>query len=156
MVRSGMGNISPLSAHIGFWMRMVSNAVSFAFAKKLEASGVTVAEWVVLREMYAGDETMNPGDVARITGLTRGAISKLVSRLLAKNLVTRREAKDDRRYQDIRLTAVGVEILPRLAAIADENDTQFFSCLDEEEKARLLEILKKLALYHEMKAAPVE
>jgi MarR family transcriptional regulator, transcriptional regulator for hemolysin len=42
---------------------------------------VTVAEWVVLREVYGGDETASPSAIANLTGLTRGAISKLVSRL---------------------------------------------------------------------------
>lgn len=95
---------SELTRHIGFWMRLVSNNVSHAFARKLEASGVTVAEWVVLREMYTRDETTSPSAVAELTGLTRGAVSKLISRILAKGLVTRKESAGDRRYQDIKLT----------------------------------------------------
>ncbi len=43
--------VSHLKSHIGFWMRFVSNQVSHAFARKLEESGVTVPEWVVMREM---------------------------------------------------------------------------------------------------------
>jgi hypothetical protein len=38
-------------------MRLVSNNVSQSFARKLESMNVTVAEWVVMREMYAGDDT---------------------------------------------------------------------------------------------------
>ena len=44
--------LSDLKQHAGFWLRFVSNHVSHAFARKLLSSGVTVAEWVVLREMY--------------------------------------------------------------------------------------------------------
>jgi hypothetical protein len=55
---------SQLTSHIGFWMRLVSNNVSHAFARKLEASGVTVAEWVILREMFGGDDTTSPSIVA--------------------------------------------------------------------------------------------
>ncbi len=88
--RSGKIAASRLTMHIGFWMRLVSNHVSYAFARKLESSGVTVAEWVILREMYGGDDTTSPSVVAELTGLTRGAVSKLISRLLEKSLVTRR------------------------------------------------------------------
>lgn len=43
---------SALEAHLGYWLRMVSNAVSHSFARKLEREGVTVAEWVFLRALY--------------------------------------------------------------------------------------------------------
>ncbi|MBT9332644.1 MarR family winged helix-turn-helix transcriptional regulator [Paracidobacterium acidisoli] len=149
-------NASQLTAHIGFWMRLVSNHVSHAFARKLEASGVTVAEWVVLREMYGGDETTSPSAVAELTGLTRGAVSKLISRLLAKGLVTRSESASDRRYQDIELTRAGVALVPQLARLADENDEAFFGVLSGSERRTLTTLLKKTAALHQLKQMPVE
>ena len=35
--------LSPLKAHLGYWLRYVSNHVSHAFALQLGARGVTVA-----------------------------------------------------------------------------------------------------------------
>ena len=43
---------SALEVHLGYWMRRISNHVSSAFAKALQARQVSVAEWVVLRELY--------------------------------------------------------------------------------------------------------
>ena len=77
---------SKLKKHTGYWMRLVSNTVSYSFARKLETSGVTVAEWVVMREMYGGDDITSPGAVSALTGLTRGAVSKLIERLLDKGI----------------------------------------------------------------------
>lgn len=147
---------SQLTRHLGFWMRRVSNGVSHAFARKLEASGVTVAEWVVLREMYGGDDTTSPSAVADLTGLTRGAVSKLVSRLLQKGLVTRRESSRDRRYQDIELTAAAVALVPKLARLADENDEQFFGVLSKSERAALAAILQKAVAIHGLRKMPVD
>src|SRR6202044_2020014 len=90
--------VSDLKKHIGFWLRFVSNHVSHAFARKLLASGVTVAEWVVIREMFDDEET-SPGVLAARIGMTRGGVSKLVDRLVTKKFVTRRERNDDRRFQ---------------------------------------------------------
>jgi len=146
---------SELKSHIGYWMRVVSNHVSHAFAKKLESSGVTVAEWVVLREMYGGDETTSPGKVAELTGLTRGAVSKLVERLLQKALVTRSEASGDRRFQDIRLTARALALVPKLAALADQNDADFFTVLSSAERKQLTELLEKLATHHHLSQTPI-
>jgi MarR family transcriptional regulator, transcriptional regulator for hemolysin len=143
--------VSDLKAHIGFWMRVVSNHVSHAFARKLEASGVTVAEWVVLREMYGSREGItSPSAVADLTGLTRGAVSKLISRLLEKRLVTRRESTRDRRYQDIALTKAAIALVPKLAKLADENDSEFFSVLSTTERATLKEILEQIVALHKL------
>lgn len=147
---------SGLTAHIGFWMRLVSNHVSHAFARKLEASGVTVAEWVVLREMYSGGDTTSPSSVAVLAGLTRGAVSKVISRLLAKGLVTRKESASDRRYQDIELTPVSIAMVPRLAKLADENDEEFFAVLSKSERKSLTATLRKIAAHHQLTKAPVE
>lgn len=146
---------SRLTSHIGFWMRLVSNHVSHAFARKLEASGVTVAEWVVLREMYGGDETTSPSAVAELTGLTRGAVSKLISRLLAKGLVTRGESTSDRRYQDIELTRRSVALVPQLAKLADENDEEFFGVLSSSDRKILTTLLKKTAALHQLARMPI-
>jgi DNA-binding MarR family transcriptional regulator len=147
---------SDLKSHIGYHLRVVSNAVSHTFSRKLAASGVTVAEWVILREMYSGDETTSPSTVAELTGLTRGAVSKLIDRLLAKALVVRSESTIDRRYQDIKLTPSGIKLVPKLASIADENDECFFSSLTEVEKKSLVKLLIKLTELHRLNTNPIE
>jgi DNA-binding MarR family transcriptional regulator len=147
--------ISPLTAHAGFWLRFVSNHVSQSFAAKLVSSGVTVAEWVILREMYDAG-IIAPSALARSTGLTRGAVSKLVDRLCAKRLVARAEAAGDRRYQDIQLTPSGRQLVPKLAAIADANDKQFFAALPATELDRLLKTLKKLVTANRLNTIPIE
>ncbi|MBX2986589.1 MAG: MarR family transcriptional regulator [Bdellovibrionaceae bacterium] len=156
MAKARRPRASDLTSHIGFWMRRVSNQVSHSFARKLESSGVTVAEWVVLREMHRTQETTSPGAIAEITGLSRGAISKLMSRLIDKNLVHRQEGRADRRYQEIRLTEKARNLVPKLARLADENDDLFFSPLSQAERQQLKETLMKLVEIHQLKTMPIE
>ncbi len=151
--KGGAEPVSELKRHIGFWMRFVSNHVSHSFARKVEGRGVTVAEWVVLREMYQGGR-IPPSVVALRTGLTRGAISKLVDRLVGKKLVLREDRTDDRRYQNVELTSAGARLVPALGALADENDEEFFKVLTADERATLLAILKKLVQSHGLHAMP--
>jgi DNA-binding MarR family transcriptional regulator len=147
--------VSELRSHTGFWLRLVSNHVSQAFARKLLDSGATAAEWVVLREMYdRGD--LSPSVLAGLTGMTRGAASKLIDRLVGKRLVSRQERNDDRRYQDIELTAQGGLLVPVLAAIADQNDEEFFAPLTAAERELLVATLKKLAQAHGLRSIPTE
>lgn len=130
--------------------------MSQSFAKKLAASEVTVAEWVILREMYSSDEKTSPSAVAEMTGLTRGAVSKLIERLLQKDLVTRTEVLEDRRYQEIKLTATAIKLVPKLASIADENDASFFSVLNVAEEKMLMSTLQKLTVAHQLTTNPIK
>ncbi len=147
---------SELKSHIGYRLRVVSNAVSHSFAKKLADCEVTVAEWVILREMYSDDSKTNPSKVAELTGLTRGAVSKLIDRLLIKKLIIRSESTEDRRYQEIALSAKAIELVPKLAGIADGNDELFFSVLTESERKTLMDTLVKLAEIHKLQNNPIE
>lgn len=146
---------SELKSHIGYRLRAVSNAVSHSFAKKLVSCEVTVAEWVILREMYDKSETISSSIIADLTGLTRGAVSKLIDRLVHKNLVIRTESTTDRRYHEIKLSTKAKELIPILAAIADENDKTFFSSLSDNEQKILMNILIKLSEIHQLNTTPI-
>ena len=148
--------VSNLKKHIGYHLRIVSNAVSYSFAKKLSDSEVTVAEWVILREMYSEDQKISPSAIAEMTGLTRGAVSKIIDRLLHKELVTREESSGDRRFQELKLTASAIKLVPKLGHIADENDDSFFSILTQSEKKNLVSILTKIAEHHRLNTNPIE
>lgn len=142
-----------LQCHTGFWLRFVSNHVSHSFARKLANTGVTVAEWVILRELFDAGETA-PSRLATSSGLTRGAVSKLIDRLLKKGLVSRAEATNDRRFQDVNLTAAGRALVPKLATLADRNDEEFFSHLSAKERESLVATLKKLVAANKLKKIP--
>jgi DNA-binding MarR family transcriptional regulator len=146
---------SDLTAHIGYWLRMVSNAVSQDFARKVAGEGVTVAEWTFLRALY-DTEAMAPSALADRMGMTRGAISKLADRLVEKGLIDRVDNLDDRRAHTLSLIAAGRAKVPVLAALADSNDAEYFSVLSAEERSTLDRLLKALAEKRGLKTVPVD
>jgi DNA-binding MarR family transcriptional regulator len=150
-----MTPVSELTDHTGFWMRMVSNAVSQAFARKVETEGVTVAEWAFMRALYNMEPTP-PSVLANRMGMTKGAISKLADRLLAKSLIKRTESVSDKRVHSLCLTRKGKAKVPVLASLADENDVEFFGVLTKEEHEKLDRILKALAERRGLKTTPVD
>lgn len=145
---------SALTDHLGYWLRLVSNAVSASFARRLQAEGVTVAEWVLLRLVMAGEG--QPSALARQMGMTKGAISKLADRLEARGLLARQADPQDGRAQLLRLTDAGAALVPRLAAMADTNDAAFFGVLAEEERATLKALIHKMADRHGLTETPVD
>ncbi len=152
-----MGRKKPsiLEDHAGYWLRFVSNHVSHAFARKIEAHGVTVAEWVLVREMWDAG-VVCPSQLAESVGLTRAAVSKLLERLCRKKLVVRSVSDEDRRYQTVELTAAGKRLVPALARLADENDREFFGHLRPNEKTKLFNLLQDMVRRHGWKDVPVD
>ena len=147
--------VSPLDAHAGYWLRFVSNHVSHAFGRKVAARGVTVAEWVVLRELFDMGGAA-PSRLAERLGMTRGAITKLADRLIAKSLLRRRHDREDGRAQTLTLTDEGRALVPALSALADRNDAEFFGHLTAAERQWLERMMKEIVRRHALRAVPVD
>ena len=147
--------VSDLTDHTGYWLRLVSNHVSNAFARRLDAEEVTVAEWVVLRILFDVDQ-LAPSKLAARMSMTRGAISKLADRLMAKRLIERTESSEDGRAHTLKLTKHGKAVVPRLAKLADANDAAFFEVLTESERATLMRTLEKIVNHHNLNDIPIE
>jgi DNA-binding MarR family transcriptional regulator len=146
--------LSPLESHLGYWLRYVSNHVSRAFSLKLAARGVTIAEWVMLRELYGAENA--PSALADRLGMTRGGISKLADRLIAKELIIRRANARDRRFQSLALTRKGRATAPKLAALADENDEEFFAHLDPAARQTIAAAMKDIVRRRGLRTVPID
>jgi DNA-binding MarR family transcriptional regulator len=155
MPRTPRQPVPDLTAHLGYWLRYVSNHVSQAFALKLEAREVTVAEWALMRKLYDTD-CLAPSRLAEQLGLTRGAITKLADRLIAKGLATRTPDLSDARAQTLALTARGRSLVPKLAALAEQNEAEFFDHLSTEERSTIDRVLRDIVRIRGLKSIPVE
>ena len=147
--------VTPLEGHLGYWLNYVGSHVGLGFRRKLAGRGVTVAEWVVLR-LLLGRGGEPPSQLAERMGMTRGAVSRLVERLVAKGLVSRAAGGGDRRFQALALTPAGEALVPELAALADRNDAEFFASLSAEERATVERVLRGLVARLGLKALPVD
>ncbi len=147
-------SVAALEDHLGYWLRLVSNHVSAAFAGRLAAKGVTVVEWVMLRELY--DRAQPPSVLAESLGMTRGAVTKLADRLAARRLLRREASAADGRAQSLVLTGQGRSLVPQLAALADRNDAEFFATLDARDRAALKKSLRQLVRDRDLRGIPTQ
>jgi MarR family transcriptional regulator, lower aerobic nicotinate degradation pathway regulator len=142
-----------LTSHLGYWLRLVSNHVSHSFARKLQTVDITVAEWALMRVLFGIDE--NPSQLAERMGMTKGAITKLADRLIAKSLMTRTASREDRRSHTLRLTKKGESLVPQLADLADQNEAECFSHLSGTDRALLERALKASVKRFGLNAIPI-
>ena len=153
-MKQAIEQVSPLEAHLGFWMRFVSNRVSEEFRAGVEEWGVSVTEWVALRTLYDAADT-NHRSLTEALGMTKGAVSKVIARLEQKGLVARRGSEADARVLNVKLTRAGRKLVPRLAELADRNDARFFGHLPEAKQAELRELLEEMVRLHHLRKVPV-
>jgi DNA-binding MarR family transcriptional regulator len=152
---AGRQPLSDLETHLGYWMRIVSNAVSHGFARKVESEGVTVAEWVFLRVLYDA-KAIAPSSLAERMGMTKGAISKLADRLVEKGLVERKINTEDKRGQTLSPTPTAKALVPRLAKLADLNDAEYFSSLTAGERRALERLLRRIVAERHLTNVPTD
>ncbi len=83
-----------------------------------------------------------PGEIARRTMVTTGAVSKRIDRLEADALVERRDAADDGRRRVVALTSVGRERIDAAFAAHVDNEHRLLATLDADRRAALEELLR--------------
>jgi DNA-binding MarR family transcriptional regulator len=147
--------VGGMDANLGYWLRFVSNHVAHAFRLKIEARGVTMSEWAVLRELHRLGTT-SPGVLAGALGLSKGAVSKLVDRLVAKALVDRSVTEEDRRQQALVLTRTGRTLVPVLGRLAARNDAECFGHLPAGLPWHLMELMREIVRHHGWQEVPLQ
>ncbi len=142
--------------HLGYWLTFVSSKVVTSLARRLETHEVSVSEWVVLRKLFDQPAAISISTLAEQIGMTKAPVSRLVERLVQKELVYRQDSREDGRAQQIWLSSAGQKLVPKLAAIADENDEAFFAHLPISGRVTLIALMKDIARQYRLTQVPVD
>jgi DNA-binding MarR family transcriptional regulator len=84
-----------------------------------------------------------PGDLARWTMVSSGAVTKRVDRCVEQGWVTRRVSESDHRGRVVALTDAGRDLIDRAFDAHLANEHRLVGMLDEMERARLAHLLEK-------------
>lgn len=84
-----------------------------------------------------------PGELARSTMVSSGAVTKRVDRCVEQGWVTRRVSEGDQRGRVIGLTPAGRDVIDRAFTAHMANEHRLVGLLDEMERARLAHLLEK-------------
>lgn len=118
-------------------LRSAAARMAVAEARALRAHGVTAAEAQLIEALHAAG-AVAPSMLAARMGLTRGAVTRLVDRLRAKQLLVRaRSGGGDRRMQTIALTGTGARLAPELARARAEVAGRLLAGVPAEERGGL-------------------
>ena len=112
---------------------------------------MTATEGAVLRKLYDKTQTTH-AELIDLFGVTKGALSKIVTRLEEKGWARRDSSVEGRTNEQIlSLTDAGRRLVPKLAALADENEEHFFGHLSGKERDALKRTLQGLIAQHNLR-----
>ena len=142
--------------HLGYWLAFVSSKVVTSLARRLEALDVSVSEWVALRKLFDQGAAISISALAEQMGMTKAPVSRLVERLVQKELVNRQDSRNDGRTQQIWLSSAGQKLVPKLAAIADENDEAFFGHLTMNVRPMMIALMQDIVKRYRLTKVPAK
>ncbi|MGC8508841.1 MAG: MarR family winged helix-turn-helix transcriptional regulator [Thiomonas sp.] len=121
-------------------------------AAHVQSMGLTPAQFDVLATL-GNTEGMNPGQLGKKTLITKGTLTGVVDRLLAKGLVQRLPDPSDGRGQIVRLTPEGQTLFERVFPAHGAHLARAFARLDAAQSAAAEQALHTLRVALEQAAA---
>ena len=129
---------------IAFLLAQLGAHAAAAFAERIRPLELTPPQAGVLRRLgqFPGQSQR---ELADALGMHAPRLVALIAELEDRGLVARDRDPDDRRNYAISLTDEGRRALAELAGIAREHELAIAAALDDDERAQLLALLRRLA-----------
>lgn len=107
--------------------------------------GVSLWEWRTVALLGGASEPQSLNELARAAGMDKGQMSRVVSGLTAKKMISREADANDARGIRLSLTPSGRKLYRKLIGAAAERNSAFLGCLNAQERACLEKAMTKLA-----------
>jgi DNA-binding MarR family transcriptional regulator len=125
-------------------LRRISHAADLHSKRLAKATGLSVAQFVVLQTVRDGG-LLTAGQIARAVSLSQGTITLILDRLEERGLVARQRSTRDRRVIHLQLTEAGAAALRQTPPLLRERFIARFRALPAAEQQRLVAALDQVA-----------
>ena len=123
-------------------LRRTALRVTQIYDQMLEPAGLTLAQFSLIAHLYAG-EGLSVGDLAEALDTDPTTLTRNLKPLIERQLVSVRQAEDDRRRRAIVLTPAGRGLLPVAYPLWRKAQARMVGLLGESETARLNKALDR-------------
>lgn len=125
-------------------LNRASSTVTYDFESTIHrpAGGTWPSFRLLLALWTAGP--LNPHEAARLTGMSRAAVSNLTGSLVEKGFIHRKASRKDGRSVNLQLTDVGTDRILFLFTAQNARESQWANALTDDEQHTLVELLEKL------------
>lgn len=123
--------------------RTANSLTRSAAVRYREQFGISMAEWRTIA-ILGGDAPVSHNQLAREANLDKGQISRIVTALVERGLVSRKPSPDHGRIEFLSLTRQGQLQYQKLMQVAKERDEAFLASLSKDEIRALERTMDKL------------
>jgi DNA-binding MarR family transcriptional regulator len=133
-----------LDRFIPYRLSVLTNTVSMLIARAYEQEfGLSIPEWRVIA-VLARYPDLSAVEVAERTAMDKVAVSRAVSRLLARRRITRGYDEGDQRRSILRLSASGQSVYRKVAPLALRYEEELLDALSAGERRVLDQLIGRL------------
>lgn len=128
---------------IGFLMRSTMQGLGKLIDQRMQPFDLTDAQWKPLLHLYTG-QCSTAVELARLTEIDTGAMTRLLDRLETKGLIQRQRSQDDRRVIHLLLTEAGEQLASQLPDLVAQTLNQVLHGFSDAEVVQFKGMLQRL------------
>ncbi|WP_390405513.1 MarR family winged helix-turn-helix transcriptional regulator [Lacticaseibacillus jixiensis] len=133
---------------IGYLLINHAKRLKAAQTHALETSNITVSQWALLAAL-ARTTSATAAELAAALDMDKPTMSGIVSRLVAKKMISKSPKPSDRRASLLKLTELGRKTYTQCAQIAQQTAATYLAALTPTQQAQLQDLLTQLEEGHE-------
>jgi len=132
-----------LGTYIPFLLVRAGESVQHGFAAPLAEAGISLYMWRVLAVLdEAGPQSLN--GLAEKTAIEPSTLSRLVTRMQRKRLISRTRSTEDGRMVHVRLAKAGRTLMDTLGPVGARYEDTLLETLTDEQRTLLSDSLRRL------------
>jgi DNA-binding MarR family transcriptional regulator len=130
---------------VGFNLRMAQEHAFEAFSRRSQEIGESPGRFATLT-LIARNPGISQTELSHANGRDKSSLTPVVEDLVRRGLVERRRMREDRRTYRLNLTPAGRKTLTMLTRCARRHERALDGIIGRRNRARFLQILKKIAV----------
>ena len=130
---------------IGPWLGSTGKIADYFIQESFIKNNLdlTKEQMIVLKKLHDQDG-LNQNELAFLTLRNKSSLTRLLTKMEAKNYIFRKQSKDDKRIKNVYLTNFGKEVYTRTKPVIQSIITTMEQNISLEEKQQIIKIFKKI------------
>ena len=120
-----------LENFLPYQLSILASRISRDFSKEyISRFGLSNAEWRIIAHLSQETETISIREIYQKVDLEKSKVSRAVSKLAERQLLSKKVNLSDKRLVDLKLTKVGREIIDEMTEIAMDFEARFLQKIE--------------------------
>lgn len=120
-----------LENFLPYQLSILASRISRDFSKEyISRFGLSNAEWRIIAHLSQETETISIREIYQKVDLEKSKVSRAVSKLAKRQLLSKKVNLSDKRLVDLKLTKVGREIIDEMTEIAMDFEARFLQKIE--------------------------